>query len=508
MDYKYNMGLDELNKIIWNGVDTKCWENYNLLDEDGCYKEMNDDDIKECINNDNIDGRNIVGYFKVLGTNNLENPPKPQKEKTPKPSKPQKEKIPKPPKQIKKKPSKLCKYEACNTWAGFNIKGGPPLFCNNHKTSEMISVVNKRCKYQGCDLHPVFGIKGSKASFCNNHKSTEMIDVISLKCNYEGCNSQQVYGIKGGKATSCGKHKTSEMINLKHAKCKHEGCTSQRTFGSKDGKMQFCGTHKTDKMINLRHKKCIIEKCIIKASYGKPGFKISHCSNHKEAGMIHKPNSKCDKCKELAVWGKNFTPMHCEIHKTDDDENLLERPCSSCNLMYILDKTNKCEICNPESWSRAYLAKQNALMDYLDAHGLKGSSTDTIVDNGTCGKERPDRVYDFGDKIVILECDENQHQERTCICEQTRMVNIGQSFGGIPVYFIRWNPDNYKAKSHTKNLEVLAKRHKLCSDLIVDIKENKIILPIALVSAIYLYYDGWSSLADEKWQIITATEST
>jgi len=86
------------------------------------------------------------------------------------------------------------------------------------------------------------------------------------------------------------------------------------------------------------------------------------------------------------------------------------------------------------------LAKQNDLMNYLDARDLKGVSTDIVIDKGECGKERPDRVYDFGDKIVILECDEYQHRDRQCLCEQTRMVNIGQSFGGIPVYFIRWNP--------------------------------------------------------------------
>jgi hypothetical protein len=146
-------------------------------------------------------------------------------------------------------------------------------------------------------------------------------------------------------------------------------------------------------------------------------------------------------------------------------------------------------------------------MDYLDAHDLKGSSTDTVVDRGECGKERPDRVYDFGDKIVILECDEDQHKGRACVCEQTRMVNIGQMFGGVPVYFIRWNPDEYCPKSDKMNIETIAKRHKLCADLLNDIKANKIKLPIALVSAIYLYYDDWSCMADEKWKILSQLES-
>jgi hypothetical protein len=145
-------------------------------------------------------------------------------------------------------------------------------------------------------------------------------------------------------------------------------------------------------------------------------------------------------------------------------------------------------------------------MDYLDGRGLKGVSTDKTVDGGVCGRERPDRVYDFGDKIVILECDEHQHQERDCSCEVTRMVNLGQTFGGLPVYFIRWNPDNYSPLDNKKP-EAIKKRYILCGDLIRDIQMGVTKLPVALVSVIYLYYDGWASLVEEKWKVISALES-
>lgn len=81
------------------------------------------------------------------------------------------------------------------------------------------------------------------------------------------------------------------------------------------------------------------------------------------------------------------------------------------------------------------------------------------------------------------------------------MINIGQSFGGLSVYFIRWNPDNYKP-AKGKTTETIKKRHKLCGDLISDIKTNKTVLPNAFISAIYLYYDGWSRFCDEKWEIM------
>jgi hypothetical protein len=83
------------------------------------------------------------------------------------------------------------------------------------------------------------------------------------------------------------------------------------------------------------------------------------------------------------------------------------------------------------------------------------------------------------------------------------MVNIGQSFGGIPVYFIRWNPDDYSPENDRKNPDEVAKRHKLVGDLLRDIKKGKHSLPLALVSALYMYYDGWSSLAETEWNVLT-----
>jgi hypothetical protein len=189
------------------------------------------------------------------------------------------------------------------------------------------------------------------------------------------------------------------------------------------------------------------------------------------------------------------------MHKLEGEDNLIEKACKSCDLVMVLDISGLCEFCNPESFKRGRLAKQNALFEYLDEEGLNGDSTDTPVDKGLCGKERPDRVFDFGDKIVVLECDENQHKERNCVCEQTRMVNISQSFGGVSVYFIRWNPDNYKP-GNENNTEDLKKRYKMCGELIKGIKNGRCEVPLSLLSVIYMYYDGWVDMSEETWKIL------
>ena len=252
--------------------------------------------------------------------------------------------------------------------------------------------------------------------------------------------------------------------------------------------------------------KCDNIECTSRAKYGKPGSKQTKCFKHREPGMIRRSNGKCKECRMPAIYGIDYIPMHCEIHKLEEEINLVEQACSGCGLIMILDGNNKCEYCNPEMFKRATLAKQNKLIDFLDSVGLKGNSTDKIIDGGICGLERPDRVYDFGDKIIILECDEEQHRNRNCTCEQTRMVNIGQSFGGVPVYFIRFNPDDYLHFSN-KNPENIKARYKLLETLLKNIKGNKYKnLPKALVSTIYLYFDDWNGFNNEEWKILSKFE--
>ena len=367
----------------------------------------------------------------------------------------------------------------------------------------MVDVKSKRCQVVGCQSAPSFGIKGGKAQFCLSHKSADMINLVSKRCEGEGCDSICTsFDNRGGIGRFCGTHKEKGMINVKTKRCQADYCDSIPIFGTKGGVPQFCGTHKKPDMVDVKNKMCEIDDCNTRSLYGIPGHPYSRCFSHKEPGMIPRSNARCSDCRELAIWGINWAPRHCETHKTLDDLNLVERPCGSCGLSFVLDKDNRCEYCSPESFKRATHAKQNAIMDYLDIRNLKGNFTDKVIDGGACGLERPDRIYDLGDKILIFECDEEQHRARACECEQTRMVNIGQSFGGVPVYFIRWNPDNYKPLGHTK-MEDIKKRYILVADLIADISANRVVLPNAFISVIYLYYDNWSSLTDEKWQIIT-----
>jgi len=397
-----------------------------------------------------------------------------------------------------------CEIEGCTIRKSFGLNGMAQR-CSQHKTDEMVCVRTKKtCEQAGCTLGASFNFTGLVTGrFCSLHKLEGMEDVKSRRCETKGCDvTCPAFDLPGGKGRFCLTHKSALMINVRSKHCDFTDCKSiNRQFDNKGGKGRFCAQHKQDGMVNVKSLMCVL--CETSASYGKPGSKRTHCAKHRLQGMIKRPNALCIDCKSPAVWGLNWTPKHCETHRTIDEQNLTEKQCISCGLLYVLDDSGKCENCNPDAWSVQRLSKQNALMSYLDTRGLSGLSTDKIVDGGACGKERPDRIYDLGNKVVILECDEHQHRERACECEQTRMINIGQSFGGVPVYFIRWNPDDYSCADDKKEPELVSKRHKLVGDLISDFIKNRVKLPSGLVCVLYMYFDGWSSLADENWTVLT-----
>lgn len=392
-----------------------------------------------------------------------------------------------------------CEADGCTTIAGCNYEGKTlGRFCSAHKLEGMVNVVTRKCTQPGCKKTASFGITSTLR--CKTHADPEMKNLICKVCEHDGCDIFASYALPGKGVTACQRHASPEMMMIGRT-CDHPGCTCRsRNYDFPGGKGRVCTRHKEPGMIDVKNAKC--DECDVGARYGLPGCKPSRCSRHRLSGMLLRPRAKCTVCRKPALYGQNFVATHCEAHREETDQNLMERSCIACGLLMVLDANNKCEFCDPARFETNRLAKQNALMTYLDKHKLRGNSTDVVIEKGLCGRERPDRVFEFDDKVVILECDEHQHKDRPCSCEQTRMVNLGQSFGGTPVYFLRWNPDMY-APGDSRAPEPVVKRHKLAADYLHQIEGGLVELPHALVSVLYLYHDGWTSLAEASWEILT-----
>jgi hypothetical protein len=70
------------------------------------------------------------------------------------------------------------------------------------------------------------------------------------------------------------------------------------------------------------------------------------------------------------------------------------------------------------------------------------------------------------------------------------MVNISQSLGGKPVWFLRYNPDTYQKAGGRKKVEGESrnKRHQTLLSWLKFCLEKQ---PPGFVAAYYLYFDGW-----------------
>jgi len=67
-----------------------------------------------------------------------------------------------------------------------------------------------------------------------------------------------------------------------------------------------------------------------------------------------------------------------------------------------------------------------------------------LAEPSQCGKYRVDFTFERPTKVVLLECDEHQHSEYNRRCELVRQAQVSLGFGGLPVHWIRYNPDSFR----------------------------------------------------------------
>ena len=88
-----------------------------------------------------------------------------------------------------------------------------------------------------------------------------------------------------------------------------------------------------------------------------------------------------------------------------------------------------------------------------------------------------------------MEVDENQHKSYPCECEQTRMIMIHQSFGGTPIIFIRFNPDDYEVDKNQKKVLFTTRKHMLLKLLNEYNNVKEWVIPLSVV---YMFYDNYN----------------
>ena len=249
-------------------------------------------------------------------------------------------------------------------------------------------------------------------------------------------------------------------------------------------------------MVDIKHPKCITCNKI-SASYGMPGLPATRCVTHKAENMISKPRSICnmEKCKQPAIYGVR-RPIHCAAHKTKDDINLTETRCENCGLLDVCLEglcINTCSTSERITFEMKHRKKVKELRilamlkcEYGDPHEYN------VRVSSKCGgknSEEKEFGYDFGTHKMYIEVDENQHKSYCELGEINRMKNIYMDDGGIPVIFLRYNPDNYQLNGKKQNTPQTKRENELLKWVkyyqnVDNIQDNDL-------SVHYLYYsDG------------------
>jgi hypothetical protein len=395
-----------------------------------------------------------------------------------------------------------CKKIGCEKTANFNIPGKKSgAFCKKHKNDEMIDVTICLCIFNGCQKERRCNFKGEKkALFCNKHKSKGMIDIFSKDyCIDPKCDPKKAsYNFKGEKnPIYCQNHSLIGMIDIKN-KLVCEICGKRASFNYKGNKHPIrCKTHKDILMIDVANKKCIKENCQITASYGPLFHTKIHCAKHSSPNEYLHIFPKCEVkgCKTRPYYSDTNYPKRCEDHREETDTNIIEQKCKSCNILNFIN-VNKglCNDCYDFFVKRKDKLKEKRIGEILSSNGLEIESNDKIIVDG-CSRYRPDYVLDFTYLKIIVEVDEHQHQSYSCECEQTRMIQIYQDFGGIPILFIRYNPDNYIDNKGVKNHILNWEREKIFIQYIKGLKnridsQKEWTIPL---SVSYLFYNNYNN---------------
>lgn len=395
--------------------------------------------------------------------------------------------------------------------AYYNLPGHTAKYCKpcGLKIGDVVDVRSKMCEKCG-QKQRVYNFKGLKPRFCGNCKDDKMIDTKSTKCKKCGI-SQARFNFDGESAKYCGKCVEDGMKNVKIKYCIYSdknGKCNNPAYYNDIGEITpiFCGFHSGRKMINViySYELCVHEECsnnVSVATHGPLFGKKIHCEKHRLTNEIKNNNPKCEgddsneRCMEIPVYANNNEdlPIRCENHKLYDDKNIIEKPCNSCGLLYLLNESNNlCENCDKNRSIKYFKSKEMAIKQLLEESEIKYETWNKQVSGG-CSKRRPDFLIDKDTFVIIVEVDENQHKHYgPRDCEIIRMIQIHNDIG-LPCIFVKFNPDSYRDDGGKLIRSNLGRNRIFLQILRGLINRDPINEKIKdSLCAYYLFYDGFN----------------
>jgi hypothetical protein len=306
--------------------------------------------------------------------------------------------------------------------------------CGKHKENTMIDLFRDRCNNENCSKQPVFNFPNeNKRLFCNQHKKDGMINIKDKNriCEFDVCKKRPNFNFKGEeKPKFCTDHKLENMVDITHIKCSFDNCTKQPTYNYSNQRIAlYCTIHKLKDMVDIKHKKCNYKDCNTRPVFNNANKNYGKfCIKHKEPNMIDVVNTNIS-CKQ----------DHCSTRSSNPK---YRGYCLRCFMYTFPD----------EPVTRNYKIKEKHVAEFIDQEfNVHNPIYDKVVQGG-CSKRRPDILIDLFSHSIIIEIDEEQHEDY--ICENKRMMQLFEDLGNRPIVFIRFNPDSY--------VDIIGKKHLSC----------------------------------------------
>lgn len=306
--------------------------------------------------------------------------------------------------------------------------------CGKHKENTMIDLFRDRCNNENCSKQPVFNFPNeNKRLFCNQHKKDGMINIKDKNriCKFDGCKKRPCFNLKDEiKPLFCSYHKLENMIDITHIRCTFKGCKTQPTYNYSNQRIAlYCTIHKLKDMVDIKHTKCNYKDCNTRPVFNNANENYGKfCIKHKEPNMIDVVNTNIS-CKQ----------EHCSTRSSNPK---YRGYCLRCFMYTFPD----------EPVTRNYKIKEKHVAEFIDQEfNVHNPIYDKVVQGG-CSKRRPDILIDLFSHSIIIEIDEEQHEDY--ICENKRMMQLFEDLGNRPIVFIRFNPDSY--------VDIIGKKHLSC----------------------------------------------
>lgn len=138
-------------------------------------------------------------------------------------------------------------------------------------------------------------------------------------------------------------------------------------------------------------------------------------------------------------------------------------------------------------------SKEDRAASLFTESGLFFKSRDKRIgcSKGGGGGFRPDFIFDAGTHFVVVEVDEHQHKCYDADNESLRMMSVQQALG-LPVVFVRYNPDKYRSGDDSR----LWNDSEREVALIAWVKRLWTAPAPLCVEVLYLFYDGFVTGAE------------